>query len=192
MCCNCSWAPLISLQGHLSGGVDINIRGAAYIVAAAQPPGCRGGAPLPGCCDHAFALSSVLAHASCGCAPLQIRPDPPFAASLLMGCTLQMCATVQYLLRLYSICADAERTLFVEEHHWLFIHDQREKLRYVYAIPAARNTTDLGQVLHVRFILSPCPAMPVDMCVESSSCTSHRVHDSLAGNASSNWEMLWG
>jgi hypothetical protein len=37
----------------------------------------------------------------------------------------------------------------VEEHHWLFIHDQRENLRYVYAITAARNTTDLDQVLHV-------------------------------------------
>ena len=39
----------------------------------------------------------------------------------------------------------------MEEHHWLFIEDQRENLRYVYAIPAARNATDLDQVLHVRF-----------------------------------------
>ncbi len=31
-------------QGHLSGGVELDIRGAAYIVAVAQPAGCQGGA----------------------------------------------------------------------------------------------------------------------------------------------------
>ena len=57
-------------------------------------------------------------------------------------------------LTIYDAIADAERTLFVEEHRWLFIQDQRENLRYVYAIPAARNATDLDQVLHVRLCAS--------------------------------------
>src|SRR4051812_33666348 len=61
--------------------------------------------------------------------------------------------------------ADAERTLFVEEHHWLFIHDQRENLRYVYAIPAARNATDLDQVLHVWLghSASACPSNNIQL-----------------------------
>ena len=72
-------------------------------------------------------------------------------------------------------CADAERTLFVEEHHWLFIQDQRENLRYVYAIPAARNATDLDQVLHVRLCISAY-AYPLDSHCQIyplTSCLNH-------------------
>ena len=37
----------------------------------------------------------------------------------------------------------------MDEHHWLFIDDEREDLRYVYAMPASRNATDLRKVLQV-------------------------------------------
>ena len=38
----------------------------------------------------------------------------------------------------------------MDERHWLYIDDEREDLRYLYAMPSSSNATDLAEVLRVR------------------------------------------
>lgn len=68
----------------------------------------------------------------------------------------------------------------MDEHHWLFIDDEREDLRYVYAMPASRNATDLAKVLHVRVFLSATPRLTFhcDACasVQPAPTRASRAH----------------
>ena len=45
--------------------------------------------------------------------------------------------------------ADPEHVLYLDERHWLKQADLREDRRYLYAMPATGNSTDLRHILEV-------------------------------------------
>ncbi len=67
--------------------------------------------------------------------------------------------------------ADVETVLHLNEQRWLQQADQREDLRFLYAMPYAANATSLHEVLQVP----PCPALPCPR--PAAAATSTRLSE---------------